>query len=101
MHVAFSLVLCIGQSVFKHYLTCYSPSVGRDNFLALEADKALSIMVRCVSEARSINSLTALSSHKSNFVKAKVASHLVEILEGGSARAVLLNNWAVTEKLFK
>ncbi len=58
-------------------------------------------MCRCVSEALALSSLIAVAGHKSPTVRAKIASHLDEVVEGGQARASLLANWALTERLFR
>eukprot|EP00195_Chlamydomonas_chlamydogama_P001663 CAMPEP_0202916712 /NCGR_PEP_ID=MMETSP1392-20130828/69262_1 /ASSEMBLY_ACC=CAM_ASM_000868 /TAXON_ID=225041 /ORGANISM="Chlamydomonas chlamydogama, Strain SAG 11-48b" /LENGTH=1484 /DNA_ID=CAMNT_0049609237 /DNA_START=160 /DNA_END=4614 /DNA_ORIENTATION=+ len=79
-------------------------NAGRENFLAIEADRALADMVRNCSEARTVSALAACANHKSTHVRTRVASHLDSLVEGGgpsNARSALTSNWSCLEKLFK
>lgn len=80
---------------------CCCVLLGRDNFLGLEADRALSVMCQCTSESRCITALLSVANHKTPTVRTKVASHLDQMVSGGGLRSTLLNNWSLTERLFK
>ena len=58
-------------------------------------------MCRHVTDTRALSSMMACSGHKSMHVRAKVASHMDDILEVTRSRSTLLNNWACLERLFK
>jgi hypothetical protein len=80
------------------------PSAGRDNFLAAEADKALSAILSAASEARALSALLASgTSHKSPHVRCRAAAHLDEVAAGGQGLEALLrgNNWSLLDRLFK
>lgn len=77
---------------------------GRDNFLAQEAAKALSLICGAVSEAKALSALIAAgASHKSPHVRSRAAAHLDEVAAGGAGLEALLRsgNWAVLDRLFK
>ena len=80
-----------------------SPPPGRDNFLATEADRALSAVCSCVSEARALAALLAAGlGHKSPHVRCRAAAHLDEVAAGGAGlEGVAASNWALTDRLFK
>ncbi|MEW5296966.1 MAG: hypothetical protein WDW36_000208 [Sanguina aurantia] len=72
---------------------------GRENFMSAEADKCLTEMTRSVSEARAVAALASCANHKSMHVRAKVASHLDELLEVSGHS--LVASWTPLERLFK
>ncbi|MEW5315874.1 MAG: hypothetical protein WDW38_007274 [Sanguina aurantia] len=72
---------------------------GRENFMSAEADKCLTEMTRNVSEARAVAALASCANHKSMHVRAKVASHLDELLEVSGHS--LVASWTPLERLFK
>jgi hypothetical protein len=76
-------------------------ALGRENFLTSEADRTLSEMTRNVSEPRAISALITCANHKSQHVRARVASHLDCIVECPGTKAALLSNWTCLERLFK
>jgi hypothetical protein len=85
---------------------CYGllSCAGRDNFLAAEADRALSAILSAVSEARALSALLAAgTSHKSPHVRCRAAAHLDEVAAGGQGLEGLLrgNNWSLLDRLFK
>ena len=55
---------------------------GRDNFLAAESDKTLTMMVDSCSETKVAQALLAHAQHKSPQVRAKIGSHLDSLLQG-------------------
>ena len=57
---------------------------GRDNFLAAESDKTLTMMVDSCSEIKVAQALLAHAQHKSPQVRAKIASHLDSLVQGDS-----------------
>lgn len=59
---------------------------GRDNFLAMEADRALAALVAHGGEARVAAALLAALSSKSPDVRAKAAMHLDACLQQHGAR---------------
>ncbi len=61
---------------------------GRDNFLAMEADRALAALVAHGGEARVAAALLAALSSKSPDVRAKAAMHLDACLQQHGARLV-------------
>ncbi len=54
------------------YLLHATHTTGRENWLAVEADRVLAEMCRCCGEQRVIAALTACATHKSMHVRAKV-----------------------------
>lgn len=77
---------------------------GRDNFLAAEADKALSAILAAASEARALSALLASGvSHKSPHVRCRAAAHLDEVAAAGQGLEALLrgNNWSLLDSVFK
>eukprot|EP00798_Chlamydomonas_sp_ICE-L_P017057 gene17057-23352_t len=60
-------------------------TAGRENFLASQADKALSDMCNCATDTRAILALICSANHKSPNVRGRVASHLDGIMEGGGS----------------
>lgn len=80
---------------------CYA---GRDNFLAQESDKALSVICASVSESRALSALIAAGAgHKSPHVRSRAAAHLDEVAAGGKGLEPLLRsgNWPLLDRLFK
>lgn len=64
-------------------MQCIQVSVGgRDNFLAAESDKTLTMMVESCSETKVAQALLAHAQHKSPQVRAKIASHLDSLVQG-------------------
>ncbi|WIA17459.1 hypothetical protein OEZ85_014304 [Tetradesmus obliquus] len=79
-------------------------TAGRDNFLAAEADKALSAILAAASEARALSALLASGvSHKSPHVRCRAAAHLDEVAAAGQGLEALLrgNNWSLLDRVFK
>jgi hypothetical protein len=77
---------------------------GRDNFLAQQADKALSGVCNAVSESHALSALVAAGAkHKSPHVRCRAAAHLDEVAAGGAGLEALLRsgNWAVLDRVFK
>lgn len=77
---------------------------GRDNFLAQEAAKALSLICGSVSESKALSALIAAgATHKSPHVRSRTAAHLDEVAAGGAGLKAALRsgNWAVLDKVFK
>eukprot|EP00775_Hariotina_reticulata_P004304 gene4304-4556_t len=78
-------------------------TAGRDNFLAAEADKALSALCSAVGEGRATSALIAAGiGHKSPHVRCRAAAHLDEIAAGGAGlEGLVRSNWTILDKLFK
>jgi hypothetical protein len=79
-------------------------AAGRDNFLAQEADRALSGVCAAASEARALSALIAAGAkHKSPHVRCRAAAHLDELAAGGAGLEALLRsgNWPMLDRLFK
>lgn len=76
---------------------------GRDNFLATEADKALSALWAAVSESRAVTALmTGGMQHKSPHVRCRAAAHLDEVAAGGAGlEGLVRGNWSLLERVFK
>jgi hypothetical protein len=66
-----------------HCLLLYA---GRENFLAAEADVAICRMVANLSETRVLSALLACATHKSGYVRQKVAAHLDGAVEMAGSR---------------
>jgi hypothetical protein len=94
------------QDVAASYLSwsvalCCALPAGRDNFLAAEADRALTILCSHASEARCVVALVNNANHKSPHARARVAAHLDEICSSGNLGTLAMNYWALAEKMFK
>jgi hypothetical protein len=70
--------------------------------LAQEADRALSVLCECASEARCISVLLSHCGHKTPMARTRVAAHLDEMCSSNGCLAGLAtSNWTLLERLVK
>lgn len=74
---------------------------GRDTFLAAEADRALSVMIRNVPLMRSFNALLQNANTSSKYVRSKVAAHLDDCLSHATTKLKATANLTLIDRLFK
>eukprot|EP00210_Caulerpa_lentillifera_P002627 g2511.t2 len=77
-------------------------NAGRDTFLASEADKALSAMIRNVTMTRALHCLLQNSNNPSKYVRSKVAAHLDGCLcHIATTKLKASTNLALIDRIFK